>query len=1105
MEEKRPQGIPPEATWSASDNEWVLLPKDDENRNHGICTYWRPDGTLVNHCQFEQGAPHGWYKRYHQSGEVSREGTFVSGKLHGTDVYTRSDKPSTETFPAGLGDRVWRAEMDMCENRIVAGRCYDREGLQVAETGEAFPESPASVPEEATFSATGGRWLVGRTDDQFEHHGLWRFYTREGALNQETEFDHGSEVWTRHYNSIDEALAEVALREGDLETAAGAARRLWASEGPDAVTVGGSLLLRILPALDKPDRKEMLAVALAIREKTRSHIQSPFTPSGIRNNLVFGTACEFLAQDELDHGDGSGLDAALKLIDEALDANFHYGTASLRVTKTGILRRLGRDDEAFQIARAQLATDPDTPGLEELAQSPDFADWMKSIRTDSMTVDGAFEIMGTRGEKLLELVAPILREVQDQERQEEDNEEEENGEDGETCHDVPWDLASSLGERLSPELLAYAKMDIAKRIQNTYRGLFLAPSNTSVSSAVAARDGTWIARLQSCFLPVSALLVENEAFWVAGWQAGRHGTSRVYTQHQDEPEFDQSSASIAAFLTDRILKDTEFEKIPLPALTRERWTKADLLCLKADDEVFAPHLDVYFMEPRTRWIVGHLLGISLGKGLGSAATMENWAQERDLVGDWPHLQAYWLFHHLVFDNQEELAWLCEVADRRHPAVDELATIANDALTGKPVDASFWDETQTLGLRARALDEGHEKLFGEGALGRLQETLAERREAESRVAAAKAELEASGDPKVSAVFEIWSLLEDTAGRLEVFEQHILEQVFPDQDEATDYMMRQRSGHASILARVIFGLFGKVDAKWLAFFEASVKRGAAFDEEHASSVPGALFGLGLAMNDFDAFMNFVKSMSFHPDEFGRRRRLETTLLALHLWDQGEGPQQFLLGEAERYAAQFHNWQVDTTATALFSLIEKEVPRAAEIFCEMFARVSFSGANWTTALLFVGECAKRKNPSLAPGLLAAVDKGLGRHDDGDRAEVIQAYASCAGKAAIKELENRLENIDDVRTDCERAALLSGLIQTEPDSETYAKDAAATIGRMLEGRVDSMRFGASVSLLKVLHNAGLKGFAELAASVHERGKTDEYAKEKLKTWLEESLASFV
>ena len=55
------------------------------------------------------------------------------------------------------------------------------------------------------------------------------------------------------------------------------------------------------------------------------------------------------------------------------------------------------------------------------------------------------------------------------------------------------------------------------------------------------------------------------------------------------------------------------KKIKLPAILRERWAKADALCLKADalclkadDETFAPHLDVYFMEPRTRWIVGHL-------------------------------------------------------------------------------------------------------------------------------------------------------------------------------------------------------------------------------------------------------------------------------------------------------------------------------------------------------------------------------------------------------------------------------------------------------------------------------------------------------------------
>jgi hypothetical protein len=209
--QERPSGVPEAAVWSTDDDEWVLATTNPAGEHHGLVTYWRPDGTLVNHCSFVDGVPHGWYKRYHPSGEVSRQGSYEGGKVHGTDVFHRSDAPTSEAFPRGLGERVWRAEMDMNQGAVMAGRCYDRAGHQVSESGEPYPARPAAVPERASFTAKTGRWLEGATDERFQRHGLWRFYDAGGTLVEETAYDHGAEAWSQRYGSAQEAAAEVAL------------------------------------------------------------------------------------------------------------------------------------------------------------------------------------------------------------------------------------------------------------------------------------------------------------------------------------------------------------------------------------------------------------------------------------------------------------------------------------------------------------------------------------------------------------------------------------------------------------------------------------------------------------------------------------------------------------------------------------------------------------------------------------------------------------------------------------------------------------------------------------------------------------------------------
>jgi len=212
---ERPPGVPEAAHWDKGDREWVLANTDAKGREHGLVTYWRPDGTLVNHCHYKHGTPHGLAVRYHESGEVSRRCVFVMGVITGTDACYRSAAPTTElAFPADrMPETVWRYEVEWVDGRVVTARFYDQMGKQVTETGEALPHRPADVPADAVYLSRSAIWLHGHTDAAGKHHGLWRTWSREGVPTGEKDMDHGEEVATSTFANADDAAATVALRD----------------------------------------------------------------------------------------------------------------------------------------------------------------------------------------------------------------------------------------------------------------------------------------------------------------------------------------------------------------------------------------------------------------------------------------------------------------------------------------------------------------------------------------------------------------------------------------------------------------------------------------------------------------------------------------------------------------------------------------------------------------------------------------------------------------------------------------------------------------------------------------------------------------------------
>jgi thioredoxin len=212
----RPDGVPEAAAWDEGDQEWAHGPLDPRGQKHGPWRFWRGDGTLCNECPFVHGQPHGPFKRFHENGEVSQEGTFAEGALHGTRRWLACDADTTERMhEQGVCEAVRRTEMDYERGRVTAIRHFNAAGERcLPTTGEKYPERPASVPKEAEFVETADQWQCVKVDAERERDGLCRFFTRDGALLFEGEYEagarHGRWLEAAQGEFLDEQVVQLA-------------------------------------------------------------------------------------------------------------------------------------------------------------------------------------------------------------------------------------------------------------------------------------------------------------------------------------------------------------------------------------------------------------------------------------------------------------------------------------------------------------------------------------------------------------------------------------------------------------------------------------------------------------------------------------------------------------------------------------------------------------------------------------------------------------------------------------------------------------------------------------------------------------------------------
>jgi hypothetical protein len=699
-------------------------------------------------------------------------------------------------------------------------------------------------------------------------------------------------------------------------------------------------------------------------------------------------------------------------------------------------------------------------------------------------MNDALSLLGRDGAKLEALAAPFLTMNHD------------DAENVAIGHEQPFDAPTVLGDRLSPELRTWIDRRLAPRLGDEGRAPWVPGGCARLFAASRAEDAQWMIRLQSIFLPVSSVRLRGETYVSASWHPTAMGTSRVYITHQDEPGVWRRHASLAGLVARTLADD---EELDIDEATRTAWREADASLDEADDEDFPEHLDPERLQLRTRWIGELLIGqhvsmVATANGLyydrlEGMPSFETYLAERPLLADWPHLQAYWLTHHILLRNREAVAEVLALADDRYPPIPELRIIAEafDA-GGEPRQLVGFGPHQAL--RRDVVRKGIPAM-APSVVAEVQAELDAQAALLEAADVAREALEARTDEVGQKVAHAWSLAGQIAGMLTDAERMLLQE-WCEPREADRMSMRVTTGETTPLIRLYNALL-QADAPTAPLFEASFTAAATLPEDHADAAPGSLVGWGAAVGSFatvhQAFRALCKSA-------GRLRYLELAMLADRYFED-DGAEAFLVSEVDDFLGDLGDFEYGTTSFALFALLDRLHPGTVELANAVLAKGPMTGGSWGFLLQLAEKAsAPEMGATFVEGLEALVRRGMGRHDDGTRAEVMRAWARAAGASAVEAMDAMRSEISDVRKEAEEAALLVGMLTAQPGQGGALQRAPGLLDELV-AKGGSMYLGAAVELLMALEATGAPDTAALEAKVRPAVEADRHVGDVHKAWL--------
>jgi antitoxin component YwqK of YwqJK toxin-antitoxin module len=154
---RRPDKVQEGAWWNEREYEWEIGDFNENGTPIGAWIWWRYAGTLVCEASYDNdGKLHGYLKRYHDDGTVSREGMYEHGKAIGTHYFHRSENYTQEGFMNNYSERIHKFSISYKANGKEDKREYfSKSGEKCSSKG--FPVIDAKVDD--LFDGKAERFL----------------------------------------------------------------------------------------------------------------------------------------------------------------------------------------------------------------------------------------------------------------------------------------------------------------------------------------------------------------------------------------------------------------------------------------------------------------------------------------------------------------------------------------------------------------------------------------------------------------------------------------------------------------------------------------------------------------------------------------------------------------------------------------------------------------------------------------------------------------------------------------------------------------------------------------------------------------------------------
>lgn len=562
---------------------------------------------------------------------------------------------------------------------------------------------------------------------------------------------------------------------------------------------------------------------------------------------------------------------------------------------------------------------------------------------------------------------------------------------------------------------------------------------TRLRTVVDVEDDSRIAGVVGLFTGASIVGQQDELSYLASWAGSPSGASKVFHFHPEDWGLWPAEPSLVITLH-HLLQDDKRE-LADRRLTGDEAAAAiaELEALRERERhhVLDPRLDPERLFARTAWLV-HLF---LGHGaewrheLAYAGTIRDWQSERELVAEWPHLALYWLWSHVMLGNHTELDdVLALTAPSTSALVHESRDLVRALREGKDVRIGIRTGPVLEQLREQLQDEAPPAVLGV----RAKELRAERERSTLDAADEEVRLRASlealapADPKVREALELLVFLEEGGAlRAPVLEKKKGLTI----DQAVDRFV------------------ALVDQRFRPFILVKVRKAARWPDASPHATHGMILALAKVAKSFDELEQLVRAAG--TANYGLRRLTELA----RAWGRFSDPRatKRLADAARTYLAEVESWEVKTPPEALLVLAERDVPEAHELVAELLEKASFSGANASVAIRLAEAAGKLRSKRAVPGLLRAVERELGRIDDGTRARVVHALVLAGGRDVAPALKKLVtDRVTRWQAEPDRdaayvyhhkdiACWMSGLLPLEPADAALAAKAREMLGVFL------------------------------------------------------------